>query len=117
MRINTHRAEIRVLSDVTCHRLLAGRGRHDQKQGVSGLLSDGAVPMNEWHEQGKDQQVCGALLSRRRPEQHLQNYGLLGHGNTNLLETLVVTFKAKSEFLRTKKKKTFSDREQAAVPG
>lgn len=103
MRINTHRAEVRVLSDVTCHRLMAGRGRHDQKQGVSSLLPDGAVSMNKWHKQGKDQQVCGALLSWRRPEQHLQNHGLLGHGHTNLSEMLVVTFKSKSKFLHTHK--------------
>lgn len=97
MRFNTHRAEVRVLGDVTRHRLVAGRGRHDQEQRVTSLLPDGAVSMNEWHEQGEDQQVCGALLSWRRPEQHLQDHGLLGHGHTHLLEMLGVTFKPKSE--------------------
>lgn len=67
----THRAEVGVLSDVACHSLVAGRGRHDQQQCVSGLLSDGSIPMNEWYEQGEDQQIGGALLGRRRPEQHL----------------------------------------------
>lgn len=95
MRINTHRAEVRVLGDVTRHRLVAGGGRHDQEQRVSGLLPDGAVSVNEWHKQGKDQQVRGTLLGRRRPEQHLQDHRLPGHGHAHLLGIRVVTFKTK----------------------
>ena len=67
---------------------MAGRGRHDQQQRVPGLLSDGSVPVDERHEEGEDQQVGGALLSRRRPEQHLQNHRLPCHGHTDLSEIL-----------------------------
>lgn len=71
MNTITHWAEVGFLSDVTCHSLVAGRGRHDQQQRVSRLLSDGSVPVYEWHEEGEDQQIGGALLGRCRLEQHL----------------------------------------------
>lgn len=67
----THRAEVGVLGDVAGHGLVAGRRRHDQQQGVSGLLSDGSVPVDERHKQGEDEEVGGALLGWRCPEQHL----------------------------------------------
>lgn len=60
----THWAEVGVLSDVACHGLMAGRGCHDQQQCVSGLLADGSVTVDEWHEEGEDQQIGGALLGR-----------------------------------------------------
>lgn len=82
----THRAEVGVLRDVTRHSLVAGRGRHDQQQCISGLLSDGAVPMDERYEQREDQQVGGALLGRRRSEQHLEDHGLPRHGHADLVE-------------------------------
>ncbi|KAG7220337.1 hypothetical protein INR49_010173, partial [Caranx melampygus] len=58
----THRAEVGVLSDVAGHGLVAGRGRHDQQQGVSGLLSNGSIPVDERHKEGEDEEVGGALL-------------------------------------------------------
>lgn len=98
MSINTHWAEVRVLSDVMRHSLVAGRGSHDQQQCVSRLLSNGSISMNEGHEQGEDQQIGGALLSRRRPEQHLQNYRLPGHGHAHLPAICVVSLKSTSSF-------------------
>lgn len=64
MHSETYRAEVRVLGDVTCCGFVAGRGRHHQQQCVSGLLPDGAVPVDEWDEEGEDEQVGGALLGR-----------------------------------------------------
>ena len=80
----TDRAEVGVLGDVARHGLVAGRGRHDQQQGVARLLAHGAVAVDEGHQQGENQQVGRALLDGRGPEQHLQYHGLPGHGHTHL---------------------------------
>lgn len=80
----THRAEVGVLGDVAGHSLVTGGGGHDQQQSVPSLLTDGAVPMDEWHEEREDEEVGGAVLSRRCSEQQLQDHGLPGHGHANL---------------------------------
>ena len=66
------------------YRLVAGGGGHDEQQGVACLLSHGAVPVDEGHQQGEDEQVGRALLDGCCPEQHLQDHRLPSHGHTHL---------------------------------
>lgn len=81
----THRAEVGILGNIMCQRIVTGRCCHDQQQRVPGLLSNGPFPMDEWHEQGEDQKIRRALLSWCRLEQLFKNYRLPGHGHTDLV--------------------------------
>lgn len=40
----SHRTEVGVVSDVLSHARLGGRQRHDEQQGVSGLLAHQTLP-------------------------------------------------------------------------
>lgn len=83
-RLHTYRTEVGVLSDVAGHGVVAGRGSHDQKQGITSLLSQSSISMDKWYQQREDQQVCGTLLYCTTPEQKLQHSRLPRHGHTNL---------------------------------
>lgn len=47
VRVCTHRTEVCVLYDVLGHSMVGGRQRHDEQQGVSGLLTDRTLPETE----------------------------------------------------------------------
>lgn len=81
----THRAEVGILGNIMCQRIVTGRCCHDQQQRVPGLLSNGPFPMDEWHEQGEYQKIRRALLSWCRLEQLFKNYRLPGHGHADLV--------------------------------
>ena len=81
----TDRTEEGVLCDVLGHSLVLSRQRHDEQQGVPGLLAHRALPVDEGDEQGEDEEVGGALVLAG-VEEHLQNRRVLRQDAAQLVE-------------------------------
>ncbi|TNN89582.1 hypothetical protein EYF80_000185 [Liparis tanakae] len=61
------------------------RSRHDEQQGVPGLLAHRALPVDEGDEQGEDEEVGGPLVLTGVEEQ-LQDGGVFGQNAAQLVE-------------------------------
>lgn len=81
----TDRTEVGILRDVFGHALVLSRQRHDEQQGVSGLLAHRALPVDEGDEQGEDEEVGGSLVLAGVEEQ-LQDGGVFGQNAAQLVE-------------------------------
>lgn len=81
----TDRTEVGVLCDVFGHSLILSRQRHNEQQGIPGLLAHCALSVDEGDEQGEDEEVCGSLILTG-VEKQLQNRRVLRQNTAQLVE-------------------------------
>ena len=81
----TYGTEVGVLHDVVSHHAVLGGQRHDEEQGIPGLLADGPLPVNEGDEKGEDEEVRSPLVLTG-VEEELQDGWIFGKNGTELIE-------------------------------
>ena len=67
------------------HHTVLGRERHDEEQGVPGLLAHGPLPVNEGDQKGEDEEVRSPLVLTS-VEEEFQDGWIFGKNGTELIE-------------------------------
>ena len=81
----THRTEIRVLSYVAADVGVNSWQGHEQQKSISGTLTNRALTVDVWNEQGKDEKLGRAVVCLRAKEA-LQDHRLLGDAGADLMQ-------------------------------